>query len=303
MRIANSQYESTINRSLQVDQSKLASLTQQMSSGMRVQLPSDDPVSAVRISRLSREEAAVTQYRDNIGALRIRLQQNETYMSGMINDMNQARDLLVWALDGGNTSSDLNAMAGSLQSLRDSLFYAANSKDQEGRYLFSGTLVNDQALTYDGTQPPGSRYSYTGNTSQQQVVVGNGISQPANIDVKGMEAMLNLMDQTIATIQVAGVNPNTPATHQTLADNLDGTDIAMGDVSFKIAGLGGTQNILSALDDNHANVSLSNKTALTNIAQLDYGVAAVELNGYTAALQATQKAYARVSGLSLFDVI
>jgi flagellar hook-associated protein 3 FlgL len=303
MRIANSQYESTVTRALQVDQSKLSSLTQQMASGLRVQVPSDDPISSVRISRLSREEAAVTQYRDNISALKIRLQQNETYMSGMVNDMNQARDLLVWALDGGNTSSDLNAMAGSLQSLRDSLFYAANSKDQEGRYLFSGTLVTNQPVTYDGTLPVGARYSFNGNTLQQQVVVGNGVTQPANVDLQGMENLLNLLDQTIAVIQVPGVNPNNPPVHQTLADTLDGIDDAMGAVSVRIAGLGGTQNVLSALDDNHANVSLSNKTALTNISQLDYGVASVDLNGYSTALQATQKAYAKVSSLSLFNIL
>jgi flagellar hook-associated protein 3 FlgL len=303
MRIASSQYESTIIRSLQVDQSKLSSLTQQMASGLRVQVPSEDPISAVRISRLSREEAAVTQYRDNIGALKIRLQQNETYMRGMVNDMNEARDLLVWALDGGNAPADLNAMAGSLKSLRDSLFYAANNKDQEGRYLFSGTLVNNQALTYDGTLPVGSRYSYNGNMTQQQVVVGNGITQPANVDLSGMEVLLNLMDETIDEIQLGGVNPNNPGTHKIIADSLDGIDDAMGTISVRIAALGGTQNVLSALDDNHANVSLSNKTALTNIAQLDYGVAAVDLNGYSAALQATQKAYAKVSGLSLFNVL
>ncbi|RJF96684.1 flagellar hook-associated protein 3 [Noviherbaspirillum cavernae] len=303
MRIASSQYESTMTRSLQMNDAKLAHLTQQMASGARVQLPSDDPISAVRISRLRREEAAVTQYRDNIGALKIRLQKNETYMSGMINDMHQARDLLVWALDGGNSSDDLNAMAGSLQSLRDSLFYSANSKDQEGRYVFSGTLISQPALTYDGTAALGARYSFTGNTAQQQVAVGNGITQPANVDLSGMEALLNLMDSTIATLRTAGVSPNDPVAHQIMADGLDGIDVAMGAISTKIADLGGTQNILSTLDTNHANVSLSNKMALTDIAQLDYASAAVELNGYTMALQATQKAYAKVSGLSLFNVL
>ncbi len=37
--------------------------------------------------------------------------------------------------------------------------------------------------------------------------------------------------------------------------------------------------------------------------QLDYADAEVKLNGYTTALQATQKAYAQVSKLSLFDVL
>ncbi|RZI44202.1 flagellar hook-associated protein 3 [Herbaspirillum sp. HC18] len=303
MRIANSQYESTITRSLQTDQSKLSSLTTQMSTGLRVQVPSDDPIAAVRISRLNREEAAIAQYRDNIGSLKVRLQQNETHLSDMLNDMNQARDLLVWALDGGNTGADLNAIAGPLQTLRDSLFYSANSKDQEGRYLFSGTKVNQPAITYNSGAALGSRYTFTGNNMQQQVVVGNSITQPANIDLGGLEDLLNLMEQTITTLQTSGVSPNTPAVHLTLSNNLDGIDDAMELLSIKVAGLGGMQNILAALDENHANVSLSNKTALINLAQLDYGAASVELNGYSMALQATQKAYSKVSDLSLFNLL
>ena len=37
--------------------------------------------------------------------------------------------------------------------------------------------------------------------------------------------------------------------------------------------------------------------------ELDYGVAATELNGYNIALQSTYKAYAKVSNLSLFNVL
>jgi flagellin-like hook-associated protein FlgL len=41
-----------------------------MANGNRIQLPSDDPVDSVRLSRLKREEAAITQYRDNIASSR-----------------------------------------------------------------------------------------------------------------------------------------------------------------------------------------------------------------------------------------
>jgi flagellar hook-associated protein 3 FlgL len=99
------------------------------------------------------------------------------------------------------------------------------------------------------------------------------------------------------------VNVNTPAVHALIAANLDALDTAMNSIGFKIAGLGGAQNILSTLDSNHANVSLSNQQAAIDIGQLDYGDAATQLNSYTTALQATQKAYAKVSQLSLFNIL
>lgn len=303
MRIATTQYHLTMSQTLQNAQARVERVMEQMASGQRYLLPSDNPVANVRLSRMTREEAALEQYRDNIGALSTRLTQNETVLDGAMQDMQQTRDLLVWASDGTNTSQDVNAMAGSLASLRDSLFYTANSKDQEGRYLFSGTATSTATITYNAAAPVGSRYSFTGNTATQQVAVGNGITQSANVSLPEMQDLLNQMDSTIAALQTPGVNVNDPVVHATVAASLDGVDVAMSAVSGRIAGLGGAQNIISTLDDNHGNVSAANKQAMITLGQLDYGEAAIQLSGYSTALQATQKAYSRVSELSLFNVI
>ena len=303
MRIASSQYQLMMNQSLQKNQERITYVTQQMANGNRIQRPSDDPVDSVRLSRLKREEAAITQYRDNIAAVQQRMSKNEGYLSNMVDDMNSGRDLMVWAADGANTSDDLNSMVTSLTSLRDSLMYTANSIDQEGRYIFSGTATGTAPIAYDASQPLGSRYSYAGNTNDQSVVVGNGITQTANQNVNGLEKLLNQLDQSIATLSASGVNVNDPAVHATIAANLDGFDQAMELLSGKVAVLGGQQNILSTIDANHENVSLSNQTAINDIGQLDVGAAAIELNGYSTALQATYKAYSKIGTLSLFAAL
>ena len=303
MRIATAQYQSNMNQSLTLNQERLSNLTQQMASGKRIRVPSDDPVDNVRLSRLQREEAALTQYRDNIAAIKIRLTKNEGYLGSMVNDIASGRDQIVWALDGGNTPADLKAMATPLEALRDSLFFSANTVDQEGRYVFSGTKTSTAPMAYDATKPAGSRYSYAGNTSEQRVVVGNGLTQVANDNMQGMEQLLNRLDATITTLGSATLDVNAPATRAVLAANLDGFDQALELVSGKIAVLGGKQNILDTLDANHGNVSLSNQMAITDIGQLDMGVAATELNGYSTALQATYKAYGRIGTLSLFSAL
>ncbi len=298
MRIATSQYHQTMAQTLGSAQSRLEHVMQQMATGKRLLLPSDDPVAGVRMSRLNREEAALAQYRENIGALSVRLTQNETALDSTVADMLQVRDLLVWASDGANVSEDLNAMAGSLVSLRDSLLYSANSRDHEGRYLFSGTASDAPTMVHNGTN-----YVFNGNEATQLVAVGNEVTQPANVNLKEMADLLNQLDATIAALQTPGVSPNDPAVRATLKANLEGTDATLSAVNAKIAGLGGAQNILATLDDTHANVSVGNQQALITLGQLDYGEAAIRLNGYSTALQATQKAYSRVSNLSLFNVL
>lgn len=303
MRIASSQFEATMNRGLEFNQENISKLTEQLASGNKILLPSDDPITDVRLSRLTREEDTVTQYRDNIGAVKIRLSNNETYLTGVVNDITQAHDQLVWASDGSNASADLNSMVQTLQSLRDSMYYASNTKDAEGHYLFSGNLTNTASIAFDPNAAAGARYTYTGDQGEEKVVVGNGITQTANVNVQGLDTYLNQLDAAIAQLQTPGILPTDPTLQATLKTAMDGSDAALTLVSGKIANLGGAQNILSTLDTNHANVSLSNQTAMTDIGQLDYGVASTQLNGYNLALQASYKAYAKISSLSLFNVL
>ena len=303
MRIATSQYQAMMTQSLQTNQERITYVTQQMANGNRIQLPSDDPVDSVRMSRLKREEATVAQYRSNIAAVQERLTKNEGSLHNMVNDMGSGRDLLVWAADGSNTPADLNAMVTSLSSLRDSLMYNANSKDQEGRYIFSGTVTGSAPIAYNATAPLGTRYSYAGNTNDQLVIVGNGITQVGNQNVDGLEKLLNQMDKTIATLSASGVDANDPAVRSTVKANLDGFDAAMDLIGGKVAVIGGQQNILKTIDANHENVSLSNQTAILDLGQLDVGTAAIELNGYQTALQASYKAYSKIGTLSLFSAL
>jgi flagellar hook-associated protein 3 FlgL len=303
MRIATSQFQASMNRSLQINQTEIAKLTEQMATGNKIQVPSDEPIANVRLSRLRREENIVSQYVENIDAVKIRLSKNETYLTSMVGDMGAARDLFVWASDGSNTPDDLNAMVNSLGALRDSLYFSGNTRDEEGKFLFSGTLTNTEALAFDPAAAPGARYSYTGNAGVQEVVVGNGITQAANVTVDGMQDYLNQLDIAIDMLSQPTVDPGDPALKAALRTALDGTDTALNLIAGKIANFGGAQNVLDTLTGNHANVSLSNKMAITDIAQLDYGLAATQLTGYNNALQATYQAYAKVSNLSLFNVL
>ena len=303
MRIATSQYQSTMNQSLQGNQERLSYIMRQLDAQKRILLPSDDPVDSVRLSRLAREESTLGQYRSNIASLQLRLTRSEGYLSNMVTEMVSGRDLMVWALDGGNAPDDLKAMVAPLESLRESLFYTANTIDQEGNYLFAGTLTKTAPIAYDDAAPAGSRYTFVGNTNTQDVVVGSGLTQASNENLQGLEQLLNQLDASITALSAPGATPNDPAVRAVLTANLTGFDDAQALISGKVADLGGRQNIIKTLDDNHANISLSNKMAITDIGGLDVGLAATELNGYSSALQASFKAYAKIGNLSLFNAL
>ena len=302
MRIASLQYQSTMNQSLQNNQDRLSYIMRQLDTQKRILLPSDDPVDSVRLSRLAREESTLGQYLNNIASLKLRLTKSEGYLSNMVTEMIAGRDVLVWAADGGNPPDDLKAMVAPLEALRESLLFTANTIDQEGNYIFAGTATKTAPLV-DNPPPATPRYTYAGNTAPQNVVVGTGLTQPANENLAGLEKLLNQLDASINVLKTPGASPNDPAVRAVLADNLGGFDDAQALISGKVANLGGRQNIIKTLGENHTNISLSNKMAITDIGALDVGLAATELSGYSTALQATYKAYAKIGTLSLFNAI
>ncbi len=303
MRIATNQYSDMMTTALATATSQMDAINQQLATGNEYTLPSQNPIASVRLSRLSREESDISQYQDNITTLQSKLSNSESTLNGISNNLLSAHDLLVQAANGVNSSPDEGAIAGSLQPLIDSIVYAANSKDDEGYYEFSGTQTSTPAITYNAAAAVGSRYTFTGNSNQQLVSVASGVTQPANVSLPEMATLLNQLDLAQNTLGTAGVDPSDPATHAQLDASLDAVATGLGVISGKIATLGGQQNILSTLNTNFSNVSLTNQQAASTLGQVNYADAYTQLSGYEAAVQAAQKAYSDVSKLSLFNVL
>ncbi|MBX9298625.1 flagellar hook-associated protein FlgL [Chromobacterium piscinae] len=302
MRISSNQYQSVVLLAMQNSSAGMSELLQKMSSGQSMLAPSENPIASVRLLRLQREEASLKQYRDNIGALKSQLTKNETLLSGISTSLRDARDLLVAAANQPATD-DLKAMASPLISLRDSILYAANTKDSEGRYLFSGSAVNNAPIVADDAQPAGSRYRYNGNGDRQLVTVGEGVTQASNVTLEAMAPLLNQLDKVIATLQSPTLDSKDPAVGSTVREVMNGVDTALDRVGGTISELGGAQNVLKTLDGNHDSLSLANQDSIIELGSLDYGTAYIAMNNLSMALQTSQKAYGKVSQLTLFDVI
>ncbi|MBD9370953.1 flagellar hook-associated protein 3 [Xanthomonas sp. XNM01] len=303
MRIANGHFSTTIQGTLGKGNLQLGELMTRMSRGERLLRPSDDPIASVRLRMLERDAVMLKQYRSNISALGIRLQQNETQLDGMLDSVMSAKDLVLWALDGSNTPEDLNAMSSSMRTLRDTLLTSANARNSEGHYLFSGTATSTAPIAYDPAQPAGARYSFAGNTSQQQVVVGNGITQAGNVSVDNVAEVLNQMDAALALMEDPTVNVNDPAVRATLAAAERALDDGIGSLSSRIAQLGGAQNTLRVLDDSHASAQVSNGEALQRVGGLDVVETYDQLTRHTVAIQATYKVYGQIMQLNPFQLL
>lgn len=280
---SNAQINAMMHGSMNVSAEKLGKLMQQMATGDRMLMPSDDPISAVRVLRIQREEANLKAASDT-----------------MLN----VRDMLLWAANGSNTSKDLAAIANELGSLEKTILSFANVRDEEGRYLFSGTLTDRPAITFD---PATQTCSLGGNDQYRQAAVANGVLVEENVTAAqvfgtGVD-MLNNLNSLIQRLSDPALDSTDPTLHADLKATLDSLDSTHVRLLGSVTELGGRQNTLTLLSSSNEDVSLVNQRIETGLSQLDYASASIDLNNYQLSLQATQKTYLKINGLSLFGML
>lgn len=304
MRITNAQITATMHNSMNGNSAQLGKIMQQLATNKRMLLPSDDPIASVRVMRVQREEASLNQYNKNIDNISASLSTQEANLKSISDAILNVRDRLLWAANGANTSDDLAAIAGELESLEKTLFTAANVRDEEGRYLFSGTLSDTPAVGFDAIA---DTYFVSGNDKYRQAAVANGVLIEENVNAidffgAGMN-MLNELHSVVATLKDPALDASDPAVGTQIRSTIDELDVTHKALLRNITELGGRQNTLTLLGNNNEEVSLVNQRIEGELSQLDYAGATIDLNNYQLALQATQKTYLKINQLSLFSLL
>ena len=302
MRITQAQINAIMHSSLGQNAAATGKLMQQMATGERIIVPSDDPIASVRLLRIAREEANLNQYQSNIKALSGRLSAAETNLQAGSDTLLEIRDLLVWAANRGvNSDEDLGSMASELDALKETFISYLNVRDEEGRYYFSGTMTKTPAVTFDDPMSPGD-YSLTGNNVYRKVAVANDVFIEDNVTAEQvLSGSPNFLNELHVLVDQMLNNPASITTE--IGDAIGSLDKVLASLSSQITELGGRQNTLSLLKDSQADVSLANQKIEGELSSLDYAKASLDLTNYQVALQATQKSYLKLHTLNLFDLM
>ncbi|MGF1702759.1 flagellar hook-associated protein FlgL [Photobacterium makurazakiensis] len=301
MRVSTNQYSQMMSGSLSQNSLGINKIMQQMATGKRVLIPSDDPMASTRAMSLKREQAALSQYMGNIEQADVALKKQETYLSSATDVLLQIRDLMLWAGNDANGPDERAALADELDHLQDSLVSLVNAKDENGKYIFAGNEINSEPLVKneDGD------WVYQGDTGIREVVVGDGVTIKLNVNAQEMffsgdTDIFNQLDELVAALR----DPDfTQEDNDIIARSVDVLDSTLQAVSGTVTSLGSRQNALATMEDGHSEIELFNNELIGQLEDLDYADAMVQYNNYLLALQATQATYAKTASLSLFSIM
>ncbi|HSB95771.1 MAG TPA: flagellar hook-associated protein FlgL [Spongiibacteraceae bacterium] len=174
-RISLSQIFSQGLRGMNTSQSQVYKTQGQLSSGLRVQTPADDPIAAAQILQLTQTQSEIDQYQKNIAGGTSSLELEDSQLGAVTTLLTRVRELAISAGDGSLAQSDRAAIAAELNSRIDELAGLANTRNSNGEYIFAG---------FQGQQAPfvnnSSTYTYRGDDGQRQVQVGTSTFVPIN---------------------------------------------------------------------------------------------------------------------------
>ena len=186
MRISTTQMTNAGVREMLLRQAELQYTQLQLSTQKRVLKPSDDPVAATSINFLRTEIAQIEQFNTNGSLAKSGNELEENVLSSMTNILFRVKELSVSLGNGTYSSLELDSVKSEMKERLQELLGLANTKNANGDYLFSGSLVKSQPFTQDGT----GTVFYNGDQGQRLLRISSGVVVPQSDS--GFEAFVDV---------------------------------------------------------------------------------------------------------------
>jgi flagellar hook-associated protein 3 FlgL len=210
MRITNNMLINNMLNNLNNNLNRMNKYQNQLATGKKISLPSDDPIVASRALKLRTDVAEIQQYKRNVDDANSWMDITETTLGQMGNVMHRVRELAVQAANETNTPEDLDKIKQEMGQLKVQMVHLANTT-YAGRYIFSG-FKTDKALMDD------NGVFLIDISNSEQIHFEIGIGDDIHINVTGSDLFNN------GTDAAAGDTSGLLATFDAIITALDAGD-------------------------------------------------------------------------------
>lgn len=265
-----------------------------LSTGKRINRPSDDPSRLSSYMQSLGDLTQLDQYGLNVANAKLRVGITDSTLSEMSNLMNEAYQLALQGNDQTSSDADLANITSRLTSIKEDLVNLSNTKIGSN-YIFSGYLTSTQPFA-EGATPP--TVEYNGDNNFLMVKVSDNKTVQTNIDADeafmgggtGVD-IFDTIDELITSIQAR----DETAMGTLITDILTAQD-QMGDARATMG------NSLKALETAETRLQNSREQVMERISALsdvDIATATTDLSFTEYALQSSMEVTKRVLSIGL----
>lgn len=273
-----------------------------IASGQRLSAGSDDPVAAARMRSLSRADAFSAIDTTNASRAASDLSMADKALSTFGDFITRVKELAVQAANGTLNASQRGGIATELRQISGELVNIANSRDSAGHALFGGETTGN-AYSVNGAGVP----VYVGTTSAGELSLGDG--QSVTRGLTGPE-FLNFTGPAGATDLFAVVkgladalSGAAPDPAQSARDALGTLDAGLESVTTAQTVVGARLNWIDLTTTRRIDLTEQRASEEADVGGTDLAATVTRLQETMTVLEASQASFARLSSLSLFDLL
>lgn len=296
LRITQNAMNRTQMAGLNTSLARLQQTQEHLTTGKRLNRPSDDPVGTVSALRFRSEQRQLEQFGENITDGLSRLTSADDALTQTMPMVQRMRTQVLAAMNETNGPEQRKAYASEIRELRAAILQQANSS-YAGQPLFGGTTPGDYA--FDPTTG-----QFVGNSLPmlRNVTTAPGEAGQIDVGVKGGEIFGTALVASTGELD-ALAQAIEDGDREGMAKGLEDIDSLFRSVSENQATVGARSVRLAGLEDLNGRQDDASKIALSKVEDADFLKAAMDLSIQSNAYQAALSASAKIIQPSLMDFL
>jgi flagellar hook-associated protein 3 FlgL len=274
---------------------------QQLASGKRVSVPSDDPAAAAALVLNQGARDRDDVYLQSVSSLKAQLQTADSTLDSVVTSLTRAITLGTKGATTTNSPENRKAIAQDIQGVFGNILLAANTQYQ-GAYLFAGTAVTSAPYS----QPDANNnVTYSGNDQKSSVAVGNSGTMVTNVSGKelfGDPADPSSPGTVFTSLQhlIKALNDNDTNAIQTANTEVSA---ALAHMSTARVFYGNASKQLSSAESYLKTDQVNLASQENDLIGIDVTKAATNLSKAVTANNAAMSAFAKMSQKTLLDYL
>ena len=306
MRVTQSMLSNNMLRNLSTSYNKMGKLQEQITTGKKVNRPSDNPVVVMKGMAYRMQVDKIDQYKDNLGEVNNWLDSSDDALDKVGSVLHRLTELVDKAATGSLTDTDRAKIESEIIQIREQIQDMANTKVGD-KYIFSGTKTDsplyDKTATYPDGYPPLDANGVStppGFTNAVEIEVFDGITMNVNTDAvalfKGIDDMLERL--------LTRVDPPTPDGEQEKFSNeISEVSKQLDEVLKLRADIGARQNRSDMMENRLDAQEGSAKKQMSENEDVEYEKAITDMITEEAIHRAALSVGARIIQPSLVDFL
>lgn len=190
---------------MQQSQQALSTALQQVSTGLRVNQPSDDPTASAKMVVSLAASASVDQYTANVSSLLPQMQTADSAISAVVTSLNTAITLGTSGANGTNSTANKQEIATQVEGVLSNVIAQANTSYQ-GVYVFGGSASTTPPFVAASTTYTSAQGTTTNPLATTSPLTAGSVTTISDATTGDTMVFKAAAGDTIATLATAITN-------------------------------------------------------------------------------------------------